>query len=376
MTTPDPNRPDEATDATEVPGGSSEQSASVPAGETPPPSRPSWLAEPATDDSSPAPADEPSAAVAPDPGRPATTTPPSGTPAAGARTAGEPSEPADSARDDELTSTATRRQGFLGRTDEPRTTAATSSSSTTSTSSPAGTADRESGPAHAAPITPATAPARDEDAAAAPAGASTSADEAQLRERWGTDRERPSEAVLAGATEARPRSRAGAHWWSLLITLILGPVAWYLVADAGARLTLGENSPWQTGVVSPAALIELAAGLVVTVVVLLAARFSALGATVVGLIVLLVGTAFVAVPARAADLLGPVTDWLEGLNAFGGNVAHHLLQDGPSGRLALYGLTLFVVGLVSAGVRRAGRAEQRRREAYERRTARHGNNKA
>ncbi|WP_052436403.1 hypothetical protein [Georgenia sp. SUBG003] len=180
-----------------------------------------------------------------------------------------------------------------------------------------------------------------------------------MRDRW---RERPApagDALLDGATQAGPRSRAAAHWWSLVLALVLSPVAWYLVADGGARLALGEDSPWARGELSPAALTELAAGLVATAVVLLTARWSSLGALVTGTLVLLAGLTFVVVPARTAAFLEPALAWLRDLNDLGGNVAHHLLADGPSGRLALYGLALLLTGVVARGARRRGRAEER-----------------
>ncbi|MCK6212542.1 hypothetical protein KZX45_18555 [Georgenia sp. EYE_87] len=256
-------------------------------------------------------------------------------------------------RDDtsELESTATRRQGFMGLRGEAPTGA--------DAGTPRGDADPHPEPG--------TRPEPGPHVARTP-------EEAALRERW---REREASAgVLDGATQAAPRSRAGAHWWSLLLTLVLAPVAWYLVADAGARLTLGDDSPWARGELAPAALIELAAGLVVTAVVLLTARWSSLGAQVTGVLVLLAGLAFVILPARTAEVVEPAVTWLEDLNALGRNVAHHLLADGPAGRLALYGLGLLAVGVVSHGARRLGRAEERAREAYALRTgrsARHGN---
>ena len=148
------------------------------------------------------------------------------------------------------------------------------------------------------------------------------------------------------------------------------------MADAGARLTLGDNSPWARGELNLAAVAELAAGFLVTAVVLLTARWSSLGALVTGTLVLLAGLTFVVVPAETAAFLEPVTTWLWNLNALGGNVAHHLMVDGPSGRLALYGLGLLLTGVVARGARRRGRAEERTREAYARstgRSARHGN---
>lgn len=215
-----------------------------------------------------------------------------------------------------------------------------------------------------------------EDATVSPAENQPPPAGSAVRERW-REPGPAGDPLLDGATHAGPRSRAPAHWWSLLLTLVLSPVAWYLVADAGARLTLGgADSPWARGEVNPAALVELGAGLVVTTVVLLTARWSSLGALVTGTVVLLAGLTFVVVPAQTAAFLEPAVVWLRNLNDLGGNVAHHLLVDGPTGRLALYGLGLLLTGVVAHGARRLGRAEERSRAAYARSTGgptRHSN---
>ncbi|GAA4419686.1 hypothetical protein GCM10023169_10600 [Georgenia halophila] len=399
MTTSDPNRRDEPTDGPDAastkfggpaePTQEPEPAADAPAAEATPQQRPSWLTEPADE-----PADDDAAAGT------TSSAPWSSTPAGAARPTADPgaegtgNDPAGTSADDERTTTADRRQGFMGLRDE----ADIGQSGTPGGATGTGRSDAtttQTGPSHAAPIPPAPAataavpaagaghpPASTGAAASTPGGttpsrstpgSAASSDDAALRERWSSRQpDHSSDAALEGATQARPRSRAAAHWWSLLISLVLTPVAWYLVADGGARLTLGEESPWATGEIVPSALIELVAGLIVVAVLLLVARWSALGAIVMGAIVLLAGLAFVVLPSETATFLDPVTTWLEDFNAFGGNVAHHLLEDGPSGRIALYGLGLLMTGVVSGGARRSGRAEQRSREAYERRTVRNG----
>jgi len=262
----------------------------------------------------------------------------------------------------ELESTATRRQGFLGLRGDGGPAADDAGTARDTTGTSRGDAAPPTGPY-----------ATTGDASRDVPGTGRSArtpEEAALRDRW---REREASAgVLDGATQAAPRSRAGAHWWSLLLTLVLTPVAWYLVADAGARLTLGDDSPWARGELAAAPLAELVAGLILTAAILLAARWSSLGAQVVGILVLLAGLAFVFLPSQTAVLIEPAVTWLEDLNALGRNAAHHLLADGPSGRLALYGLGLLALGVVSHGARRLGRAEERAREAYAVRTGRSG----
>lgn len=166
--------------------------------------------------------------------------------------------------------------------------------------------------------------------------------------------------VLDGATaHTRPPSRAKAHVWAVLLTLLLTPVAWYLLADAGARLTLPQGNPWDTGNLNVAALLELGGGLLVLVVILLVARWSSVGAIVTGALVIVVGVPFVAVPTWTQELLEPVESWLAGLDDFGANVAHHLVASGSTGRLVVLGVALVLVGVVSHGARRQGRREVR-----------------
>lgn len=194
---------------------------------------------------------------------------------------------------------------------------------------------------------------------AAGAGAEPDAGAAPESADERTDRTR-RDVVLDGSTAlTRPPSRGGAHVLTVLVTLLLTPVAWYLLADAGARLTLARNSPWETGNLNIAALLELAGGLLVLAVVLLAARWSSLGAIVTGVLVLVVGVPFVAVPRWTQETLEPVVTWLERLDDLGGNVAHHLVASGSTGRLVVTGLALMLVGVVSHGARRKGRREVR-----------------
>lgn len=175
------------------------------------------------------------------------------------------------------------------------------------------------------------------------------------------------DALFEGATYDKVPSRAGSHTWSIILMLLLTPVAWYLLSDAGARLTLPEGNPWETGTVNLAAIGELAAGLVVLSVILLTARGSSVGATVTGVLLTLVGAAFVVAPAAVQDLLDPYLQSLRAYNDFGGNVAHHLVADGSTGRILIAGVALLIIGSVSHGARRKGREEQRIREAIARR---------
>lgn len=173
--------------------------------------------------------------------------------------------------------------------------------------------------------------------------------------------------LFAGAAYDKVPSRAAAHWWGILTTLLLTPVAWYLLSDAGARMTLPAENQWESGVLNLAALGELLAGILVLAVILLAARASSLGAFIVGSLVAIIGGAFVLFPALTQEFLEPYLQWLRDYNDFGGNIAHHLVADGSTGRILVAGIALVLVGFVSHSARRRGRREQTIREAIERR---------
>lgn len=155
----------------------------------------------------------------------------------------------------------------------------------------------------------------------------------------------------------------------MLATLLLAPVAWYLLSDAGARMTLPTNNQWDTGTLNLAAVAELLGGIVVLAVILLAARASALGAFIVGSLITVIGGAFVVIPRMTQQFLEPYLTNLRSYNDFGGNIAHHLVADGATGRILLAGIALILVGFVSHSARRRGRREQTIREAIERRTS-------
>lgn len=179
----------------------------------------------------------------------------------------------------------------------------------------------------------------------------------------------PEPDLVTGSEYDRVPSRAGAHWWAILATLLLSPVAWYLLADAGARMTLPAGSQWETGSVNLAAVAELVGGLVVLGVILWAARASSLGAFILGGLLVLVGGAFVVMPRQVQNLLEPYLENLLNYNDMGANIAHHLEADGSTGRILIAGFVLVMIGFISHGARRRGRAEQRIREIVERRKA-------
>ncbi|MDO4606259.1 MAG: hypothetical protein Q4B12_02940 [Bowdeniella nasicola] len=174
--------------------------------------------------------------------------------------------------------------------------------------------------------------------------------------------------ILAGEELEEPRSRAWAHVGSLFGVLLLLPVAWYLLADAGARFTLAVTSPWASGVVNMAAVGEFIGGLVVLGLIAYLIRCSSVGAFVTGTVVTVAGACFILLPQLTARLMGSVLIQLRQLGAFGNNLYHHLVFDGSMGRLALYGALLIAAGYISASARRAGRRRERLEAAYKRRT--------
>ena len=88
-----------------------------------------------------------------------------------------------------------------------------------------------------------------------------------------------------------------------------------------------------------------------------------------GSLVALIGGAFVLFPAVTQDFAEPYLQWLRDYNDFGGNIAHHLVADGSTGRILVAGIALILVGIVSHNARRRGRREQTIREAIDRRKA-------
>ncbi|XCB28989.1 hypothetical protein RQN30_06775 [Arcanobacterium hippocoleae] len=148
--------------------------------------------------------------------------------------------------------------------------------------------------------------------------------------------------------------------------MLLVPVTWYLLSDASVRLILVENNPWDTGVVSFAALLELFGGLVSLLLLMLIARASSLGLQVFGFVLTVTGITALFVPNTVKGWLLNLDETFGSLNAFTGNVVHHLGIDFGSGRIAIFGMVLLAGGITIHFARRSG-AE--RATVYERRKA-------
>lgn len=171
-------------------------------------------------------------------------------------------------------------------------------------------------------------------------------------------------AIMDGATILPTvPSRAGARWLSAIGIFVLTLLAWYLLTDAATRLTVADGSPLSSGNVNLAALAELAGGLATLVVIALLAAQSALGLTISGAILTLVGAPFLAVPGMTIDVLNDFnSSFLSSLGGLGDNIYFGLAFTGASGILMMVGIAMLCGGWVTYQVRRKGRAEETLRQ--------------
>ena len=161
-------------------------------------------------------------------------------------------------------------------------------------------------------------------------------------------------------------SRTGAHLFSFILGILALPITWYLVADAGARMTLPEGNPAATGVINWLAITELAIAFIAIVALFEAFKRSSLGAWIAGLCFLAAGIPWVFAPAFTSAHTVSLLHFLQNAGSFGSNLAHHLQASGYSGRLLILGIVLMGVASLSHSARRRGRAEEAMREQVER----------
>lgn len=184
---------------------------------------------------------------------------------------------------------------------------------------------------------------------------------------WATSREPAGAApaqqqeLFPESTYEEPPSRAGSHWWGVLIALTLTPIAWFLLQDGGARIYFSLQA--DPTAINLAGVLSLAGGLLVLAIVLLAARWSSVGPIIAGSIAALAGLAFIAFPSQTLEWLADYEAELERLGGFGENLYTYLLESGMRGELLVAGVVLVFVGIVSHGARRQGRREERARLA-------------
>ena len=175
------------------------------------------------------------------------------------------------------------------------------------------------------------------------------------------------DALFEGATVVPEMpSRAAAHWSSLALGIFALPVTWYLIADAGARMTLPEGNPAATGVINWLAITEVAIAFVAVIALFEAFKRSSLGAWIGGLCFFAAGLPWVFAPGFTSAHTVSVLHFLQNSGALGANLAHHLQASGYSGRLLFLGIALLGIASLSHSVRRRGRSEEAMREQVER----------
>lgn len=153
---------------------------------------------------------------------------------------------------------------------------------------------------------------------------------------------------------ARPKGRGAAHTGIFFLTLILIPVAWYLISDAGIRLSLVENNPWETGSVKITYLLELVAGIIVAGFVIFNARISTLGGQLWGAVLGIAGLVALFIPKTAKHLIDGLDRAIGSHSAFTANIVHHLNLDLGSGRIAVFGFAVFIAAFAAHCARRRG----------------------
>ena len=175
------------------------------------------------------------------------------------------------------------------------------------------------------------------------------------------------DALFEGATVVPEMpSRAAAHWSSLALGIFALPITWYLIADAGARMTLPDGNPAATGVINWLALTEVAIAFVAVIALFEAFKRSSLGAWIGGLCFFAAGLPWVFAPGFTSAHTVSVLHFLQNSGALGANLAHHLQASGYSGRLLFLGIALLGIASLSHSVRRRGRNEEAMREQVER----------
>ena len=175
------------------------------------------------------------------------------------------------------------------------------------------------------------------------------------------------DALFEGATVVPEMpSRAAAHWSSLALGSFALPITWYLIADAGARMTLPEGNPAATGVINWLALTEVVIAFVAVIALFEAFKRSSLGPWIGGLCFFAAGLPWVFAPGFTSAHTVSVLPFLQNSGALGANLAHHLQASGYSGRLLFLGIALLGIASLSHSVRRRGRNEEAMREQVER----------
>ncbi|WP_454296288.1 hypothetical protein [Salana multivorans] len=152
--------------------------------------------------------------------------------------------------------------------------------------------------------------------------------------------------------------RTSAHIWGVIITLLVTPVAWFLLTDGALRTWYSLDTAEASA--NPAGLLSLAGGIVTLLVIALVARASSLGAWIWGGVVAAAGAAALALPGQVVDLLDQAEPTLTSIHqGFGRNLYEYLLDTSRSGLLLVFGVVVLLLALVSHASRRSGRTEGR-----------------
>ena len=160
-----------------------------------------------------------------------------------------------------------------------------------------------------------------------------------------------------------PVKRTASHIWGVVVTLLLVPVAWFLLTDGALRTFYSLQEV--TDRPNIAGLLSLAGGLAALVVIALVARASSLGAWIRGGVVAAAGLTVLVIPQTVVEWMIDSRDaFLSVHEGFGTNLYNYLIDTGRSGLLLVFGVVVLLLALVSHASRRSGRTEGRVKAEY------------
>lgn len=166
--------------------------------------------------------------------------------------------------------------------------------------------------------------------------------------------EPPDASRPLGALPPRPIVAGWMRAGVFAASLALVPVAWYLLTDANARLSLTVERAAE-GHANFAAAGELAGGIAVAAAVWFLARSSSLGAVLTGMAVSALGAVGILLPKWTdSTLLHIVDSAADGAGGVAANIAEYLRADLGTGRMLVFGAALLLTGLVCHSARRRG----------------------
>lgn len=202
----------------------------------------------------------------------------------------------------------------------------------------------------------------------APTGAATETPESadpqwqpRQPELLGNEDKKLNESTMLAGASIKPAkiSRAGAHAWSLLISLIGVPLAWAFLRHAGGLLYGSNHSAWDMGKYSVEGLVFLILGLVAVIVIGSFVRLSSLGMFVSGILFTVLGGAFVVVPGAMKSAVGASLQGMQDSSVMALKVLGYLIESaGASGQFLVIGILLIMIGVVGHSARRKGRVDQ------------------